>query len=50
MVKLLKTLNAQWSTRVRSDGVGASENPMQLKRKHTSHTNILKSSSGLYKS
>ena len=31
-------------------GVGASKNPMKLKRKHTSHTNILKSSSELYKS
>ena len=31
-------------------GVGASENPMKLERKHTGHTNILKSSSRLYKS
>ena len=31
MVKALTTLNAQWLTSVRSDGMGASDNPMKLK-------------------
>ena len=37
-----QTLNAQRSTRVHSDGVGASENPRKLKRerKHTGRTTI----------
>ena len=32
-----QTFNAQWSTRVHSEGVGASENPRMLKRKDETH-------------
>ena len=40
--EISQNLNAQWSTRVYSDGVGASENPKKLKQemKHTGRTNI----------
>ena len=37
MVKTSRTLNAQWSTRVRGDGVGASENPRKLKQENETH-------------
>ena len=53
MVKALTTLSTQWSNRVYSDGVGASENPRELKQKkeNTLATQIsMKPSSGLYRS
>ena len=37
IVKPLKTLGARWSTRMRNDGMGASENPRKLKRKDKTH-------------
>ena len=37
MVKPLKTLDSQWSARVRSDGAGASEKPYKAKIEKETH-------------